>query len=257
MYVDASRRLGGVLDREARRWLIDRRLAALIFLAPIAGVAAMALLAVVSRRGFLFLVTEDRPLEWSQFVFWAGASLFAALVTWRLARNRRWWHAAAYAVLALGCFAAAGEEISWAQRVLGLETPEPLRESNEQKEITLHNLASVNVAFRIVMVFAGLYGSLLAWLLRATVSDRREELLDLYVPPLFLTSSFAVLAVYRLARFAFFTDPGPMISGFGEWPETSLALGLMLFAALNWHRLSPVPPATEDVMPVRSGNATA
>lgn len=257
MYVDASRRLSGVFDREARHWLIDPRLAALIFLVPIAGVAAMAFLAVVSRRGFLFLVTEDRPLEWSQFAFWAGASLFAALVTWRLVRSRRWWYAGAYAVLALGCFASAGEEISWAQRVLGLETPEALRESNEQEEITLHNLASVNVAFRIIMVFAGLYGSVLAWLLRATVSDRYEELLDLYVPPLFLTSSFAVLAVYRLARFAFFTDPGPMISGFGEWPETSLALGLMLFAALNWHRLSLVARGPEGVTPANNSNATA
>ena len=37
-------------------------------------------------------------------------------------------------------FVAAGEELSWGQRLLGLQTPPALQEINAQDEINLHNL---------------------------------------------------------------------------------------------------------------------
>ncbi|MEM7119297.1 MAG: hypothetical protein AAF614_43180 [Chloroflexota bacterium] len=45
-----------------------------------------------------------------------------------------------YLGLALFFFVAAGEEISWGQRILGIETPEAIKEINYQDELTLHNL---------------------------------------------------------------------------------------------------------------------
>jgi len=41
---------------------------------------------------------------------------------------------------ALLFFVAAGEEISWGQRIFHIETPESLKQSNVQQEITIHNL---------------------------------------------------------------------------------------------------------------------
>lgn len=41
---------------------------------------------------------------------------------------------------AVGLVFLAGEEISWGQRILGIETPEALKQSNVQGEINLHNL---------------------------------------------------------------------------------------------------------------------
>ena len=37
-------------------------------------------------------------------------------------------------------FLAAGEEISWGQRIFGFETPNLIKDHNVQKELTLHNL---------------------------------------------------------------------------------------------------------------------
>ena len=45
-----------------------------------------------------------------------------------------------YLALALIFFMGAGEEISWGQRILGVETPEAWREVNVQEETNLHNL---------------------------------------------------------------------------------------------------------------------
>lgn len=41
---------------------------------------------------------------------------------------------------ALLFFVAAGEEISWGQRIFHIETPEALKQTNVQQEITIHNL---------------------------------------------------------------------------------------------------------------------
>jgi hypothetical protein len=42
-------------------------------------------------------------------------------------------------------FFAAGEELSWGQRIFGLKTPESLAAANEQGELNLHNLRVFNV----------------------------------------------------------------------------------------------------------------
>ena len=47
-------------------------------------------------------------------------------------------------VLALGSLFLFLEEISWGQRIFGLETPKWLMEINEQKEINLHNVSGVH-----------------------------------------------------------------------------------------------------------------
>jgi len=43
-------------------------------------------------------------------------------------------------LLGVLCFVAFGEEISWGQRILGLETPDALKQINRQKELNLHNI---------------------------------------------------------------------------------------------------------------------
>lgn len=46
----------------------------------------------------------------------------------------------AFLALAFLFFFAAGEEISWGQRIFHVQTPEPLRQVNNQGEITVHNI---------------------------------------------------------------------------------------------------------------------
>lgn len=48
-------------------------------------------------------------------------------------------------LLALVFFFGFGEEISWGQRIFGVQTPEPLREINEQSELNIHNLSGFHV----------------------------------------------------------------------------------------------------------------
>ena len=40
----------------------------------------------------------------------------------------------------IGFFFVAGEELSWGQRIIGIETTEYFKENNAQQELNLHNL---------------------------------------------------------------------------------------------------------------------
>ncbi|MDA0978853.1 MAG: hypothetical protein O3B72_09865 [Proteobacteria bacterium] len=76
------------------------------------------------------------------------------------------------ALLTLLCLFGAGEEISWGQRIFGLETPEYLQERNAQGEIGLHNLVvEINgeeVKLNKLIFGTGLALSLLIYLFVAT-----------------------------------------------------------------------------------------
>lgn len=87
------------------------------------------------------LVSEDSIVEWVGALAWLAASgLFAAkLVAQRRFGTRAIVGTIALVGLALMCFVAAGEEISWGQRLLGYDTPEAIARDNLQSEMNLHN----------------------------------------------------------------------------------------------------------------------
>ena len=83
---------------------------------------------------------EDGFVEWSTSI-----ALFAAFVVSvrRFIRSRHRFRLAGKLILlfvAFVCIFGAGEEISWGQRVFGIETPESFKERNAQEEFNLHNL---------------------------------------------------------------------------------------------------------------------
>src|SRR5215218_795560 len=118
-------RLGGtalqVIDRDAAVDGVKSPVARTVFWLPVVGAVVIAV-AALSRPLFLALVREDGPIEWLQFAFFLAAAVFFAVAAVRLARRGDWLGAALIGLGALGMFGIAGEEISWGQRLLGLET---------------------------------------------------------------------------------------------------------------------------------------
>lgn len=117
---------------------------------------ALGAVAIVALYGALTLgaefvdlfVEEDGPVEWlGSLGLFAGAGLFFAAF---LLARRRGSEAVGLSrlgvwvllALAAALFFAAGEEISWGQRLFGWGTPESIAAINAQDETTLHNLTS-------------------------------------------------------------------------------------------------------------------
>jgi len=84
------------------------------------------------------LTREDGPVEFASFACFLVASVLAFVAAWRLRPTRP----LAVGALAFGMllFVAAGEEISWGQRLFEIETPAALVDGNRQDELNLHNL---------------------------------------------------------------------------------------------------------------------
>jgi hypothetical protein len=234
-----KRRAGSFRARlrdEAVRWRAAPWLGDVLFVVPLVGAVAI-ILSRADNGLYRFLTDEDSVLEWPQFFGFAAASVFALLCAGRLRGARRSLLALAYLAFGIGCFFVAGEEIAWGERVIGYGTPEALEEINEQKETTVHNIDVVQQFTNLTYFLAGLYGSIGAWVVRARDGWRRSDLVDLLVPPMFLTTAFFVMFGYKGLRFAFFRESGFTVTRAGEWAEFCLALGFFVFAFLQWRRL--------------------
>ena len=162
------------------------------------------------------LTQEDGILEWATFVsFLAGSVLFlfAAL------KNQERWPRLFFAGLSAFCFFVAGEEISWAQRLLAFQPPEIFLEHNYQQETNLHNLLKNILDTRwIVLAVALLYG--VVWPLLAR---RLQGILQTLAPLPALIPGF--IAVILLEAFYPFDLAGEV---------AELALGLCFLAeAIN------------------------
>ncbi len=87
-----------------------------------------------------FWFLEDGPFEYltvAILIVVAGLALMGLSRSWsRLEKSER----ALLIIFAIGLLFLAGEEASWGQRIIGIETPEKLKASNHQGELNVHNL---------------------------------------------------------------------------------------------------------------------
>jgi len=98
------------------------------------------------KEAFLFWIREDGLVEWLTFVILMAMSAFSFIMSYEFSRSgaegraKKVW-------LFLGClfFFGAMEEISWGQRIFGIQSPEWFLRHNKQGEITIHNLVLYGV----------------------------------------------------------------------------------------------------------------
>jgi hypothetical protein len=234
--MQSARNEGVRLDRaivaDAAAWGIPAVVARLLLILPLVAVVALVL-AVPHPNLYHFLIDEDHVIEWSQFFAILAASVVFALAARRAQQARRRGLAILFLLVAVGAFVVAGEEISWGQRILGLETPEALKDINHQGEANIHNILGLQRVFNLGELLVGLYGFAipLVWASRA-VRDRlrldRLRLDPLLIPPLCLGVLFFLPFAYRAFRAIFLPTAGERITEFGELPELTLYVAVLI-----------------------------
>jgi cell division protein FtsW (lipid II flippase) len=151
--------------------------------------AAFSLLLSSDPQAYASLTEEDYWVEYlTVFLLLATGLILFASARLEDVRYRRW----AYVVGALAFVGAAGEEISWGQRLLGIETPEYWKALNEQDEITLHNL---DVKLFNTAWHGAVYLLVLTTLMARAF--RRDALLGFRLPSLPIAFAFVVMLAYR------------------------------------------------------------
>ena len=131
------------------------------------------------------LSREDGLIETATFACFGLGGVLAVVAAARLHPLR---HAALGAAgLAAVLFVAAGEEVSWGQRLFGVETPDALVDGNRQDELNLHNLDWLQHKAIVAQLAVAVGGMLLPRVLRQR-----------WAAPSF--PFFAAYVAYRLGR---------------------------------------------------------
>jgi hypothetical protein len=105
--------------------------------------ACWGVVALVEPGRLAELTREDGPFEWAGAIAFLGASVvfFVEFLSTRgAARGGRTLKSLALVGFAVLFFGAFGEEISWGQRLLGIQPPAVFSEHNRQGEMNIHNL---------------------------------------------------------------------------------------------------------------------
>jgi len=231
---DEVARLDRTIVVDAAGWGVPALAARLLLILPLLAVVALVL-TVQHPRLYHFLIDEDHVIEWSQFVAILAASLIFARVAWLTLQAGRRGLAILFVLVAVGAFVVAGEEISWGQRILGFLTPDALKDVNHQGEANVHNISTLQPVFNLGELLVGLYGFGVP-LLWANSSVRNRLRLDrlrvdpLLIPPLCLATLFFLPFAYRAFRAIFLPAAGERITEFGELPELTLYLGILVMA---------------------------
>jgi len=108
---------------------------------------------------------EDGLVEWLTVL---GLLLGAAICVYRFVKllgKRHWIFLAITLLLGIMLFVVAGEEVSWGQRIFGIESSALFQQNNLQQETNFHNLVVNGVKINKLIFTFGLIAELGAFLL--------------------------------------------------------------------------------------------
>jgi hypothetical protein len=177
-----------------------------------------------------WLTFEDGLTECTTAIAFLSAAVLSALIAYRLRASVHRWVIVIYIVAAFGFFLIAMEEVSWGQRLLGIETPSVLRGANSQGEFNLHDVQTlvrpIYTLFTIVSAI-GVLGACVHIALKAV--GHETPIANLLLPQPALIFPLFIIFVYV-------SVPEDII-GFtarrtiGETRETLAAICAFLYAA--------------------------
>jgi hypothetical protein len=101
-------------------------------------------------------VEEDGIVEWLTVLGLLLGTIVCVSRFLKLRKFKNWWFLFVVIDMGLLLFFAAGEEISWGQRILGIKSSEFFLEKNSQGETNLHNLVVDGVKLNKLIFSIGL-----------------------------------------------------------------------------------------------------
>jgi len=172
-------------------------------------------------------VQEDGIAEWLTVAGLVFGSVVCFTRFLKLFHKKSRWFLAVTLGLCLFLFFAAGEEISWGQRIFGLKTPEYFQQHNAQKETNLHNLVLGGVKlnkliFSVILVgMLGVFLVVVPWLYQKSAVIKK--VLD--------TSAVPVPRLYQVIGFLLVFGLTSLIHH-SKSPELLECCGALLFSLI-------------------------
>ena len=136
------------MDRGKALSVLEITLSSALILAVLCGIGVRYL---EGPDAFRYYVREDGPVEYATAFFLFAGSLVALCRAVTCCRGKRHLPILTWSVLAFLFFFAAGDEISWGQRIFDLESGEFFLKHNKQEEINIHNLVVAGKSINMII----------------------------------------------------------------------------------------------------------
>ncbi|HLU93272.1 MAG TPA: hypothetical protein VKZ54_04070 [Membranihabitans sp.] len=168
---------------------------------------------------------EDGIVENMTTLALLGVAIVSGLRLVRMWKHRKWMWLAGTGLFIVMFFFAAGEEISWGQRIFGWETNEYFMEKNAQEETNIHNLVvgetKLNklIFSQLLGLFTALYLIVLPYLYRKV--GWIQKTIDAWGIP--------VAQWHHTLVFALITVVILLITADRKWEVYELGFGLIFF----------------------------
>ena len=197
---------------------------------------------IVGYKAWDRMNTEGGLIEYGTSFAYILAFIFALPISkifWQQGNKKL---AAFYILIALFFLLIGLEEISWGQRLLGLNSPDFFKNYNSQSEITFHNLVWVKNYMDKACMVLGLLGSM-GWI----IIKKYNKNVNKYLLPSWFLSSFFLIVFSFFAFAEYVKDTGLIIEyqglkqnflPFAEFVELILSLGFLAFVIINFFRQS-------------------
>lgn len=209
----------------------------ILFFSPAPLILIAFLIYLLDPDLFRWMVEEDSVVEWSQFFL----LIISCTLSYLLAKY--WWKrerllGLIFGICTLTLFFVAGEEISWGQRLFGIQTPDSIKEINLQDEITVHNIGPVFGYVYIGYMIVGLAGST-SWIIKIVlwrwINSRAKKILEFIVPNWYYFWFFAIPFKKNFDRVYISQPVGEVL--WEEPMELLLIMGITLFFIDRYYRV--------------------
>ena len=210
-----------------------------IFVAPFLIIAALMYLKEFDHKLYRTVVKEDGLVEYLTCINYFIAFVVGLVIANNFRKQKIKFLFVLYLLFSLCLLFAAGEEISWGQRLFKIRPPDFFLENSIQYEFNLHNLKQIHDLNNRIFILIGLFGSMF-WLLLLCLKplglDKLQKICVPYLTPQwFLAGYFLPAAIYFYYIEYLFPQFRVLSIRFKEQEpvEFVLSLGFLLFAILN------------------------
>jgi hypothetical protein len=214
-------------------------LLALIVVFPILFIFGMLWLRKSDFMMYRFLGKEDGLIELLQFFFFAGSGIIAFILALKFRKVSKVM-LILFLLLSIGLVFVAGEEVSWGQRIFGVEGSDVFQGEedlfflgrNVQSETNIHNFESFHNIVGYLYLAIGTYGCFV-WFLACifdklfNFKQRVRKFLPFFVSPPYLFFYFLPLGINLLPRMEWGIIPPDY-----EMAEFLLSLGTFIYLLL-------------------------
>ena len=206
----------------------------IIFIAPIVLCSIFVLLRVLlGLKTWRSMNTEGGFIEYGTSLAFLLAAIFAFPIGRYLLDNREKFLGYFYYLITAGFFLIGMEEISWGQKLIGLESSEFFETYNSQEEITLHNLVWVNEYMDKGLMFAALIAGA-SWIIYSSISRFKNNYCIKYIIPRWFLASFFLIVFVFFYLIEYIQTWNSSIDTFQEAIELIFSLGCLSFILSNF-----------------------